>query len=192
MRVPAGCHHAGACDWQRTRSWFAVLLTSLTAAVAIGIAPPSAAAVTPIGNLGETLRVEFEDFVADVTVHDVLPAPVPPGWGWNGSPALARAERPVARQCDGARHLRTQSVQAGAVHHLQRRDPYADAYSSKHTDAPDVLEKVLLNAPPGIDRHRRRLLGRLPRAGHQRGDDQSADRNSLGAVEHLAAGHPLP
>lgn len=61
----------------KTRSWFAVLLTSLTAAVAIGIAPPAAAAVTPIGNLGETLRVEFGDFVADVTVHDVLPAEVP-------------------------------------------------------------------------------------------------------------------
>lgn len=26
--------------------------------------------------------------------------------------------------------------------------PYADAYASKHTDAPDALEKVLLNAPP--------------------------------------------
>ena len=70
----------------KVRTWFAVLLTSLTVAVAVGIAPPATAAVTPIGNLGETLRVEFDDFVADVTVHDVLAVPVPPGWGWNGSP----------------------------------------------------------------------------------------------------------
>ena len=54
----------------KVRTWFAVLMTSLTAAVAVGIAPPAAAAVTPIGNLGETLRVEFDDFVADVTVHE--------------------------------------------------------------------------------------------------------------------------
>ena len=27
--------------------------------------------------------------------------------------------------------------------------PYADAYAAKHTDAPDALEKALLNAPPG-------------------------------------------
>jgi hypothetical protein len=27
--------------------------------------------------------------------------------------------------------------------------PYADAYVSKHTDAPDSLEHALTNAPPG-------------------------------------------
>ena len=65
------------------------LLSILVAAmtlVAVGVAPPAAAAETPIGDLGQTLRVQYDDFVADVTVHDVLPVPVPPGWGWNGSP----------------------------------------------------------------------------------------------------------
>jgi hypothetical protein len=73
------CHHA------LVRHCFVVLI-ALLAAIAGFVAPPASAEGTPIGNLGDTLRVEFKGIIADVTVHDVIPSEVPPGWGWNGSP----------------------------------------------------------------------------------------------------------
>lgn len=62
-------------------------MLSVLVAVAAFVAPPAASAEgTPIGQIGQTLRVDFNGIVADVTVHDVLASEVPPGWGWNGSP----------------------------------------------------------------------------------------------------------
>nr|MDT0523773.1 hypothetical protein [Streptomyces sp. DSM 41633] len=68
--------------------WFALMFTAMVVAVTALVAPPAASAEgTPIGNDGQTLRVTTANgIVADVTVHDVLPSDVPPGWGWNGSP----------------------------------------------------------------------------------------------------------
>lgn len=130
------------------RRWLAVLVAGLTAMAVVGVAPQAAAA-TPIGNLGDTLRVHFEDVVADVTVHDVLPSPVPPGWGWNGSPRWRAQGGPWRAP------VTVTTIEAPNAHKMALAftfngvTPYADAYVSKHTDAPDALEAALLNAPPG-------------------------------------------
>ena len=86
------CHHArrqgGDCDAamsarvkSRTHRWFVLLFAALTVSGAV-LATPATAIDTPIGRLGETLRVEFKGIVADVTVHDILPSDVPPGFGY--------------------------------------------------------------------------------------------------------------
>ncbi len=50
-------------------------------------APPASAEGTPIGNLGDTLRVEFKGIVADVTVHDCCPSILRrSGYAATGSP----------------------------------------------------------------------------------------------------------
>lgn len=128
--------------------WFVVVVAAVTAAV---IAPPAPAAAVdaPIGRLGDTLRVVDGSIVADVTVRDVLPTEIPPGWTWNGSPRWRATGSPW---------------RAGVtVHTVQAPNPFimaiqftfdgvtreADAYVSKHTAAPDALETALRNAPPG-------------------------------------------
>ncbi len=135
--------------------WFAALLAVIVPIATITTPAPRAhAGDAPIGKLGETLRVEFDDTafgkgVADVTVHDVRPTEIPPGWGYNGAPRW-RAQGTPCR--------------AGVtVHAIQTPTPYslslvftfygvtggADAYVSKNTDAPDQLGSVLTNAPAG-------------------------------------------
>lgn len=134
------------------RRWLVLMVSVLTAAAFL--TPPAAvAADTPIGNLGETLRVEFEDFVADVTVHDVVPVPVPPGWGWNGSPRWRAQGGPW--RADVTVHVISapNPYKLAIATTFSGVTPYADAYVAKHTDAPDALEKALLNAPPGATVH---------------------------------------
>ena len=68
------------------RRWNAPLASCSSFAAAgesvAGLRPrPPSAVDTPIGSLGDTLRVEFKGIVADVTVHDVVPSEVPPGFG---------------------------------------------------------------------------------------------------------------
>ena len=128
--------------------WFVLMISVLT--VAGVLAPPAAAAgETPIGRIGETLRVDFEGIVADVTVHDVLASEVPPGWGWNGSPRW-RAQGGPWRAPVTITTIQSPNPYAMALAFtFNGVTPYADAYVSKHTDAPNALEKVLRNAPPG-------------------------------------------
>jgi hypothetical protein len=126
-----------------------VVLIALLAAVAGFVAPPASAEGTPIGNLGDTLRVEFKGIIADVTVHDVIPSEVPPGWGWNGSPRWRAQGGPWKAP------ITIHTIQAPNPYTMALAftftgvTPYADAYVSKHTDAPDALESALRNAPPG-------------------------------------------
>ena len=131
------------------RRWFVLLVATL--AVAAGLTAPSASAEgTPIGNLNDTLRVTFKGIVADVTVHDVVPVdPPPPGYVANGSPRWIN---------QGGHHASRQPVRPGGrapdrsmalAFTFSGVTPYADAYVSKHTDAPDSLESALRNAPPG-------------------------------------------
>lgn len=146
--------------------WFVALVTALaTSFVALlgggaagslptAAAGPTTTAEAPIGRLGDTLRVQLEDeafgkFVADVTLHDVVPSEIPPGWGWNGSPRWRAQGAPWRANI--------------TVHPIQVPNPYilaaavtfngvtpgADSYVSKHTDAPDALDVVLTNAPAG-------------------------------------------
>ncbi len=134
----------------RTQRWF-VLLSAAMTAVAGFLAAPHAAAVddTPIGRIGDTLRVELNGIVADVTVHDVLPSEVPPGWGWNGSPRWRAQGGPWRAPVTIHTIAAPNPYQMALAFTFNGVTPYADAYVSKHTDAPDALETALLNAPPG-------------------------------------------
>ena len=86
----------------RTHRWFVLLFAAVTVSAAV-LATPASAIDTPIGRLGEPLRVEFRGIVADVTVHDVLPSDVPPGFGYPPR-ALSRSgvQRGARRQGDRA------------------------------------------------------------------------------------------
>ena len=137
-----------ACAKSRRQRWFVLLIASM--AVAAGLtAAPASAVETPIGRLGETLRVEFTDIVADVTVHDVLPSEVPPGWGWNGSPRWRAQGGPWRAPVTVHTIQAPNPYKMAIAFTFNGVTPYADAYTSKHTDAPDALETALQNAPPG-------------------------------------------
>ena len=130
------------------------LATALATVAAAVVAPPAAASDAPVGRIGDTLRVDFDDpsfgrVVADVTVHDVLPTDVPPGWGWNGTPRWRAQGGPWrAPVTVHAIQVPNRYVMAVAFT-FDGLTPYDDAYVSKHTDAADELESALLNAPQG-------------------------------------------
>jgi hypothetical protein len=127
--------------------WLAGILSAL-ALLAATLAPP-ALAETAIGNLGDTLRVNYEGVVADVTVHDVVPSDVPPGWGWNGTPRWRAQGGPW--KADVTVHVIStpNPYKMATAFTFDGVTPYADAYVSKHTDDPNALETQLLNAPAG-------------------------------------------
>jgi hypothetical protein len=128
---------------------FVLVIVAMLGAAAGFVAPPASAEGTPIGNLGDTLRVEFKGIVADVTVHDVLPTDAPPGYVANGSPRWINQGGPWKAL------VTVHTIQAPNPYAMALAftfsgvTPYADAYVSKHTDAPDALENALRNAPPG-------------------------------------------
>ena len=129
---------------------FLLALTAMIATVAgVVTAPPAAAYDAPIGNIGDTLRVQFEDIIADVTVHDVLASDVPPGWGWNGSPRWRALGGPWRANVTIHAIKVSNPYKMALAFTFDGVTPYDDAYVSKHTDAPDALETVLLNAPQG-------------------------------------------
>lgn len=130
--------------------WFAFMFTAVMVAVATVVAPPAASAEgTPIGRIGETLRVENDGVVADVTVHDVLASDVPPGWGWNGSPRWRAQGSPWRAPVTVTTIAAPNPYQMALDFTFNGVTPYADAYVPKHTDAPNRLEAALRNAPPG-------------------------------------------
>jgi hypothetical protein len=127
-----------------------VLLVALLAAVAGFVAPPALAEGSPIGNLHDTLRVEYKGIVADVTVHDVLPVdPPPPGYEATGSPRWINQGGPW-KALVTVHVIATPTPFAMAkAFSFDGVTPYADAYAPKNTDAPDELQRALVNAPPG-------------------------------------------
>ena len=100
----------------------------------------------PIGRLGETLRVEFMGLVADVTVHDILPSDVPPGFGY---PPRAPALSGVPRQRHHPRRRDARPVRGRAVVLFKGVTPTGDAYEPRNSDAPDALQYAMLNVPAG-------------------------------------------
>jgi hypothetical protein len=127
------------------RRWFVLLIAVMTAVTGL-VAAPASAATAPIGRLGETLQIKFKGLVADVTVVNLGPSDIPPGFGY--PPRAPRYEV-----------WRAQVV----VHPIQVPTPYAqlityqfrgvtatgDSYEPRNTDAPDALQAALTNAPAG-------------------------------------------
>ena len=95
--------------------WLMSMVAAMAIVAGFVTAPPAVAEGTPIGNLGDTLRVQFKGIVADVTVHDVVPTDPPPGYTPNGSPRWRQRGRSVEGQHHGARRAGAQPV-----HHVRR------------------------------------------------------------------------
>ncbi|WP_109562076.1 hypothetical protein [Mycolicibacillus trivialis] len=132
------------------RRALALLFGLFTAATIAVAAPAGAVGDAPIGPLGDTLRIQTDNgIVADVTVHDVQPVPVPPGWTWTGHPGYREAGGPW-RAGVTVHVIESPQAYSPSVRLTFRGvTPFADAYVSKHTDAPDSLETLLANAPAG-------------------------------------------
>ncbi len=130
------------------RRWLVLVIATLAMAATVS-APPALAAGTAIGNLGDTLRVQTSEIIADVTVHDVLPTAPPPGYSPNGSPRWINEGGPW-RATITVHAVKTPNPYAMALKFaFDGVTPYADAYAPKHTDAPDSLAAALHNAPAG-------------------------------------------
>ncbi|PQM46713.1 hypothetical protein C1Y40_03154 [Mycobacterium talmoniae] len=134
--------------------WFVALVTLTIAATLAAPAPRATAQDAPIGRLGATLPVEYNDpafgaVVADVAVHDVLPTDEPPGWGWNGSPRWRAQGSPWRTGVTVHTIAAPTPYTLSLAFTFDGVTPDADAYVSKHTDAPDQLENLLTNAPAG-------------------------------------------
>ncbi len=130
------------------RRWIVLLLATI-AAIGGVVAPPAGAAVIPIGRLGEPLRVEFEGLVADVSVNNVVPSPVPPGFGY--PPRAPRYQ--VFRADVTITPVRVPTPYAMAITYQFRGvTPTGDAYEPRNSDAPDALQYGMQSARVGADR----------------------------------------
>jgi hypothetical protein len=113
----------------------------------IPVAPTvSAAGETPIGRLGDTLRVQYGGVIADVTVGSLLPSDAPPGFG--NPPRPPRQQ--VYRAQIVLQPISVPSPIAMAVNFVfVGVTPTGDAYQPRNTDAPDALQYRLQSAPAG-------------------------------------------
>jgi hypothetical protein len=127
------------------RRWFLGLLAVTVAAGAL-VAPPASADDTPIGHLGDTLRVQDSNITADVTVSSVLPSDIPPGWGY--PPRWPRSQVYRAQ-------IAVTAIDVPAPYSMSSRLSFrgltqtGDQYEPRSNDAPDALQYALLNAPQG-------------------------------------------
>jgi len=126
-----------------------VLLVATMAALGLAVAPPATADLMPIGNLNQTLRVEFKGVVADVTVHDVLPTPPPPGYTPTGSPRWRDQGGPWRAGVTVHVIQAPNPFVTSLLFAFHGNTPYGDSYAPKNTDAPDALTTALRNAPAG-------------------------------------------
>lgn len=127
------------------RRWL-VLLTAVLATFAGVAAPSASAAEIPIGRLGDTLRVEYEGLVADVSVNNIAPSPPPPGFGY--PPRAPRYQ--VFRADITVTPVKVPTPYAMAITFSFRGvTPTGDAYESRNSDAPDALQHMMQNAVAG-------------------------------------------
>jgi hypothetical protein len=127
------------------RRWLSGLF-AVIALAGILAAPPASAGDTPIGRLGDTLRVTDGQIVADVTVISVLPSDIPPGWGY--PPRWPRQEVWRAQITVTAVSVPTRASM-GTKFAFRGVSQTGDAYVARNNDAPDALQYALLNAPQG-------------------------------------------
>ena len=127
------------------RRWIALLIAAMAAAAGF-MAAPASAANAPIGRLGDTLRIQFEGLVADITVVSLEPSEVPPGFGYP-----PRAPRYQVWRANVVVHpIQVPTPYAQAITYQFRGvTATGDAYEPRNSDAPDALQAALLNAPAG-------------------------------------------
>lgn len=155
------CHHAQKQSKKDMMHRLVLaLLTTLASVLATLMFPgtadatPTTTVEAPIGRIGDTLRIQFEDeafgmVIADVTVHDVMPAEIPPGWGSNGAPRWRAQGAPWRANVTVHPIQAPNAYVMAAAATFNGVTPGADAYVAKHTDAPDTLDLALTNAPAG-------------------------------------------
>jgi hypothetical protein len=133
------------CAKSRLTRFFALLFAAMTISGAV-LAAPAAAVDSPIGRIGEPLRVELMGLVADVTVHDILPSDVPPGFGYP-----PRAPRYQVYRANVTVHVveTPAAYAAGLAFSFRGVTPTGDAYEPRNSDAPDALQYAILNLPSG-------------------------------------------
>lgn len=135
-----------ACAKSRTTRLLALLFAAFMFTGAATAGSAAAAGDVPIGRLGETLRVELMGLVADVTVHDILPSDVPPGFGYP-----PRAPRYQVYRANVTVHVveTPAPYAAGIAFAFRGVTPTGDAYEPRNSDAPDALQYSILNLPAG-------------------------------------------
>ncbi|BBZ61156.1 hypothetical protein [Mycolicibacterium monacense] len=122
-----------------------MLLTAMIVAAGL-TAAPAGAVDSPIGRIGQPLRVQFKGLIADVTVVSVEPSPIPPGFGYPPRPPRNQ----VWRANVVVQPIKVPVPYAMAITFQFRGvTPTGDAYEPRNTDAPDALQAALTNAPPG-------------------------------------------
>lgn len=131
--------------------WLVALVTFI--AVTVVAAPHASAGDTPIGRLGDTLRVDTGSIVADITVSSVIPVPPPPGFGFQraGNPLYGSPLDDEVWRADVAVHtVKTSNpFQLAADFTFAGVTPLGDAYKPRPSDAPDALDHSLTNTPAG-------------------------------------------
>ncbi len=137
------------------RRWLIVLSAFFVAAAGVTampmVAPRASAGDAPIGHIGDTLRVDTGTYVADVTVSSVGPCDPPPGFGYTRSGTYKGFPGSTVERADvTVRAVRVPNPFIMATNfNFDGVTPNADAYVPRHTDAPDALDNVLVNAPNG-------------------------------------------
>ena len=119
-------------------------------------APRASAGDAPTGRLGDTFRSRHRQNIADVTVSSVQPVDPPPGFAYKRSrvPLKAYPNSGVARA-----DVTVQTIKAPNPYQMATDFTFdgvtlfADAYTSRPSDAPDALDDALANAPPGSTVH---------------------------------------
>jgi hypothetical protein len=127
------------------RRWFVLLIAVLAVAAGLTTAPASAVE-SPIGRLGETLRVQFKGLVADVNVTSIDPSDVPPGFGY--PPRAPRYQVYRANVAITPVQLPTPFAMA-ITFQFRGVTPTGDAYEPRNSDAPDALQYGMQAAQVG-------------------------------------------
>jgi hypothetical protein len=133
------------------RRWLVLLVAAMAVAAGLTALPAQAApveesALAPIGRVGETLRVNFEGLVADITVNGLGPSPIPPGFGYPPRPPRHEVWR--AQITVSPIQVPTPYAQI-ITYQFRGVTATGDSYEPRNTDAPDSLALALTNAPAG-------------------------------------------
>lgn len=132
------------------RRWLIVLTALLPilalAAPSAHAAPAETTVATPIGRIGDTLRVRSGDLIADITVVSVTPSEIPPGWGYPPRPPREQVWR--ANIVVQAVQVPTPSAMTVSFQ-FRGVTPTGDAYEPRANDDPADLRTALANAPQG-------------------------------------------